>query len=41
MKRNSFISKLQELNAYLVDFLADTKGQETTPLPADKIMDII
>ena len=41
MKLHSFISRLQELNAYLEEFLPDTKGQETAPLPADEIMDII
>ena len=41
MKLRSFISRLQELNAYLEEFPLDTKGQETAPLPADKIMDII
>ena len=41
MKLRSFISRLQELNAYLEDFTPDAKGQETAPLPADKIMDII
>ena len=40
-KLRSFISRLQELNAYLEEFPPDTEGQETTPLPADKIMDII
>ena len=41
MKLRSFISRLQELNAYLEEFLPDKEGQETTPLPADEIMDII
>ena len=41
MKLCSFISRLQELNAYLEEFPPDTKGQETAPLPADEIMDII
>ena len=41
MKPCSFISRLQELHAYLVEFLPDTEGQETAPLPADEIMDII
>ena len=40
MKLCSFISRLQELNAYLEDFPLDTEGQETGPLPADEIMDI-
>ena len=35
------IIKLQELNAYLEEFPPDIEGQETTPLPADEIMDII
>ena len=29
------------MNAYLEEFLPDTEGQETAPLPADEIMDII
>ena len=41
MKLCSFIKRLRELNAYLEDFLPDTEGQETTPLPADEIMGII
>ena len=41
MKLRSFISRLQELNAYLEEFPPDTEGQETAPLPADDIMDII
>ena len=41
IKIYSFISRLQELNAYLEDFPPDTEGQETAPLPADEIMDII
>ena len=41
MKLHSFISRLQELNAYLEEFPSDTDGQETSPLPADEIMDII
>ena len=41
MKLRSFISGLQELNAYFEEFLPDTEGQETAPLPADEIMDII
>ena len=41
MKIRSFISRLQERNAYLEEFPSDTEGQETAPLPADKIMDII
>ena len=41
IKLSSFISRLQELNVYLEEFLPGTKGQETTPLPADEIMDII
>ena len=41
MKLRSFISRLQELNAYLEQFLPDTEGQEIAPLPADEIMDII
>ena len=41
MKLRSFISRLQELNAYLEEFPPDTEGQETVPLPTDKIMDII
>ena len=41
MKLHSFMSRLQELNAYLEVFPPDTDGQETVPLPADEIMDII
>ena len=41
MKLCSFISRLQELNAYLEEFLPDTEGQEIAPLFADEIMDII
>ena len=41
MKLRSFISRLQELNAYLELFPTNTEGQETAPLPADDIMDII
>ena len=41
MKLRSFISRLQYLNTYLAEFALDTEGQETTPLPADNIMDII
>ena len=41
MKLRSFISRLQELNAYLEDFPPDTEGQETSPLSADEIIDII
>ena len=36
----SFISKLQELNAYLEEFPPDTEGQETAPLLADKIFSL-
>ena len=41
IKLCSFISRLQELNAYLEEFPPDTEGQETAPLSADEIMDII
>ena len=41
MKLHSWISRLQELNAYLKDFPPDAEGQQTVPLPADEIMDII
>ena len=41
MKLRIFISGLQELNAYLEEFHPDIEGQETAPLPADEIMDII
>ena len=41
MKLHTFISRLQEWNAYLEDFPPDRKGQETAHLPADEIMDII
>ena len=41
MKLRTFISRLQELNAYLEEFPPDTEGQETAPLSADEIMDTI
>ena len=41
MKLRYFISRLQELNAYLEELPPDTGGQETAPPPADEIMDII
>ena len=41
MKLRSFISRLQELNAYLEEFPPDTEGQETEPLPADETIDTI
>ena len=41
MKPRSFISRLQELIAYLEDISADAKGQEIVPLSAEKIMDVI
>ena len=41
MKLHNFVSRLQELNAYLEEFPPDVPGQETAPLPADEIMDII
>ena len=41
MKLRSFTSRLQELNAFLEEFPPDTEGQETVPLSADEIMDII
>ena len=41
MKLRSFVSRIQELNAYLEEFLPDTEGQETAPLPADEIINII
>ena len=41
MKLRSFISRLQELNTYLEEFPPDTEGQETAPLSADDIIDII
>ena len=37
-KLRSFISRLQEFNAYLADFSPDTEGRETAPLPADIII---
>ena len=40
-KLHSFISRLQESNAYLEEFPPDIEGQETAPLPVDEIMDII
>ena len=33
--------RLNWLNAYLKEFPLDIEGQESTPLPVDKIMDII
>ena len=41
VKLRSFISRFQELNPCLAEFSPDTEGQETEPLPADEIMDII
>ena len=41
MKLHSYISRLQQLNAYLEEFPPDTDGQETAPLSADEIMDIV
>ena len=41
MKLRSFISRLQEWNAYLEEFPPDTEGQETAPLPTDEMMDAI
>ena len=41
MKLYIFISRLQDLNANLEEFLPNTEGQETAPLPSDEIMDII
>ena len=41
MELQSFISRLQELNACLEKFSPDTEGQEITLFPADEIMDII
>ena len=41
MKLRSFISRLQELNAFSENFPPDTEGQETKPLPADEIMNIL
>ena len=41
MKLRSFIIMLEEMNVCLKEFPPDTKGQETAPLPADKIMDIM
>ena len=40
MKLCSFISRLQELNAYLEEFPPDIEGQETEPLSADEIINI-
>ena len=37
----SFISRLQELNAYLEEFPPESKVQETALLPAGEIMVII
>ena len=41
MKLRCFISRLQELNAYLEEFPYGIEGQEPAPLPADEIMDYI
>ena len=41
MKLHSFISWLQKSNAYLEEFPPDTEGQQTVPLLAGEIMDII
>ena len=41
MKLCSFISRLQELNAYLKEFPPDTEGQEAESLPVDEILDVI
>ena len=41
MELSSFISRFNELNAYLAEFSPDTEGQETVPLPAYEIMGII
>ena len=41
IKLHTFISRLQEMNDYLKEFLHDTPGQETKSLFTDEIMDII
>ena len=41
MKIHNLMSKLQELNTYLEEFLPDVPGQKTTPLPIDEIIDIV
>ena len=41
MKLRSFISRLQELNAYSEEFPPNTEGQETAPLSGDEIIYII
>ena len=41
MKLQSFICWLQQLNAHLKEFSCYILGEETVPLPADKVMDII
>ena len=41
MKLHSFTSRLQESNVYLEEFIPDTEGQETAPLSAYEIMNII
>ena len=41
MKLCSFISRRQELNSSLEQYPPDTEGQETAPLPAHELMDII
>ena len=40
MKLRRFSSKAQEMNGYLAEFLPNTEGQQTAPLPAGEIMDI-
>ena len=37
----TFISRLQELSAFLEEYLPDAPGQVTTPFPADEIINII
>ena len=41
MKVCSFISRLEELNAFLEEFPPDIEGQETKLISVDEIMDII
>ena len=41
MKVHSFITRLQELNAYSVEFPSDAPGQDTELLSSIEIMDII
>ena len=41
MKLFNFISRIQELNSCSREFSFNTPGQETAPVPAGEMMDII